>query len=134
MLAGSPMSAPKSRGRHLLLELHGCDAATLADVAAVESALLDAVRAVGATPVHTHLQRFQPQGVSGVIVIAESHLSVHTWPEAGYAAVDLYTCGTGDPLLAREVLAARFGAGDVQCLLVERGLPAPGPSLRLAAD
>jgi S-adenosylmethionine decarboxylase proenzyme len=128
-----PTLPTSSRGRHLLLELRDCDPAALSDVAGVETSLLEACRAVGVRVLSSHLHRFEPSGVSGVVIIAESHLAVHTWPESGYAAVDLYTCGPGDPYLVRDVLAARFGAQQVETLLVDRGLPAPEPSLRMAA-
>jgi S-adenosylmethionine decarboxylase proenzyme len=68
--------------------------------------------------------RYNPQGVSGVVVIAESHLSIHTWPEYGYAAVDFFTCGeTVDPYLAHEHIAKMLGAGKAQVEELRRGIP-----------
>ena len=93
-----------TRSRHLLLELHGCDAAALDDAALVKDLLERAVARVGATLLHTVVHQFTPQGVTGVAVLAESHLSIHTWPEAGYAACDFYTCGDCDPEPAGELL------------------------------
>jgi S-adenosylmethionine decarboxylase proenzyme len=69
---------------------------------------------------------FHPQGVSGVVVIEESHLSIHTWPEHGYASVDFFTCGQGQPLFAHEVLRKGLGAERAELMLVERGI-ADGP-------
>lgn len=97
-------------GHHWIVELTGCDPAALAEVPRVERAMLDAAAAAGATVLGRQFHGFQPHGVSGFVVIAESHLSVHTWPEHGYAAVDLFTCGASvraDAAIAH--LAAAFG-------------------------
>ena len=67
--------------------------------------------------------RYAPQGVSGVLLVAESHLSIHTWPEAGYAAVDIYTCGALDPRAGYDVLLAALGASDGRLQEIVRGLP-----------
>lgn len=82
-------------GTHILAELYGCPRARLDDEELIRAAMLEAARRCGATIVSDHFHRFSPQGVSGVVVIAESHLTIHTWPESGYAAVDLFTCGRG---------------------------------------
>lgn len=91
-------------GTHLLLDLAGVDPLLLDDVSAVGDLLARAATAGGATVVDRCLHRFEPQGVSGVVVLAESHVAVHTWPELGQAAVDVFTCGR--PELARAVAAA----------------------------
>ncbi len=109
-------------GRHLVVELYACDATRLDDVAAVEAALLEATRAVGATVVGHAFHRYAPQGVTGVVLISESHLSVHTWPESGYAAVDVFTCGGLDPRPAVAVLGRAFAAGEARVQEVVRGL------------
>jgi S-adenosylmethionine decarboxylase len=80
-------------GHHSLVDLHGCDEAALKDTAAIRLALLDAVRRAGGTIVTDTFHTFSPYGVSGVVVIAESHVTIHTWPEHGYAAVDVFSCG-----------------------------------------
>lgn len=80
-------------GQHLLVEYYNCNPEILDDVAGIEKHMNDAALACGATIVQSTFHRFQPWGVSGVVVIAESHLAIHTWPEYGYASVDLYTCG-----------------------------------------
>jgi len=80
-------------GNHLLVELYECDARKLNDLGKLELVLGKAVRISGATPLKTSFHQFAPQGVSGVIIIAESHFTIHTWPEYGYAALDIFTCG-----------------------------------------
>ena len=86
------MDAPLAR--HTLLELHGCDAAALNSPAGLKELLLEAVRRGRGTIVTDVFHTFSPHGVSGVVVIAESHVAIHTWPERGYAAVDIFSCGT----------------------------------------
>jgi S-adenosylmethionine decarboxylase proenzyme len=81
-------------GIHVLADLYECDPAVLDDAHLVRKAMLEGVRRAGATHITDFVHRFSPQGVSGVVVIAESHFSIHTWPEHGFAAVDVFTCGT----------------------------------------
>ncbi|MBN2232320.1 MAG: adenosylmethionine decarboxylase [Deltaproteobacteria bacterium] len=101
----------KALGRHILVEFFDCDSARLDHLAGVEVAMEDAARRAQATIVQSVFHMFQPHGVSGVVVIAESHLAIHTWPEYGYAAVDLFTCGeTVDPWIAFDVLRDAFGS------------------------
>lgn len=84
-------------GRHLILDFWGCDARVLGDVAILEEALVRAATAADAHVVKRVMHAFLPHGVTGMLLLAESHLSIHTWPEEGYAAIDFYTCGPGDP-------------------------------------
>jgi S-adenosylmethionine decarboxylase len=114
-------------GRHVLVELFGCEASLLDEMAVVRQALLGAVGAIGATVVGEAFHRFSPQGVSGVLLIAESHLSCHTWPEAGYVAVDIYTCGVVDPRGAVEHLRRAFRARSWLVEDIVRGLVAHAP-------
>jgi S-adenosylmethionine decarboxylase len=94
-------------GSHLILDLWG--ASDLDDEAKIERALKEAVTAAGATLLHIHLHKFSPNGgVSGVAVLAESHISVHTWPEKGFAAFDVFMCGEAQPLKTIAVLEAAF--------------------------
>ena len=122
-----------TRAQHLLVEYHGCNCAILNDVDAVRALLRRAAEAAGATVVAEVFHPYRPQGVTGVVVIEESHLSVHTWPECGYAAVDFYTCGDCVPERADEVLRAGFEAERAEVLLVHRGLESPDGSIAVAA-
>lgn len=125
MRASSGITGPHvdTLARHLLVEYRRCATDLLDDVAAMEALLREAAAAAGATVLAAQLHRFRPQGVSGVLLIAESHLSIHTWPEAAYAAVDFYTCGDCDPRRAHDVIAARLRPASVETMLVTRGAP-----------
>ncbi len=83
----------KSLGQHILVEFYGCDREKLNDLKFIGDAMTGAAEYAKATVVDDVFHKFNPHGVSGVVVIAESHLAIHTWPEFGYAAVDLFTCG-----------------------------------------
>jgi S-adenosylmethionine decarboxylase proenzyme len=111
----------KTEAIHLLVEMHGCDPQLLDDVDGLLEAMSAAVRAAGATEIGRMSHRFAPQGVSAVIMVAESHFSIHTWPEAGYAAVDFYTCGDCRPELAAESLANSLNAARFDVTTVHRG-------------
>ena len=114
----------KALGSQLLVEMYACDARILDDVDAIESAMREAALASGATIVHEKFHRFSPHGVSGVVVIAESHLAIHTWPEHRYAAVDLFTCGsTVDPNACVETLRECFRAARWSATSIVRGHP-----------
>jgi S-adenosylmethionine decarboxylase len=94
-------------GTHLIVDLWGAE--HLDDLAHVEATLRNAVTAAKATLLHIHLHHFTPnQGISGVAVLAESHISIHTWPENGYAALDVFMCGGAEPQATIEVLRAAF--------------------------
>ena len=118
---GGPLEL-EALGRHLLLEYFGCDPLILDDQAQIEKCMMDAAQAAHTTPLQSVFHRFSPQGVTGVIVIAESHLSIHTWPELGYASVDFYTCGQGQPQLAKDLLSKRLAATHWEYIDVQRGL------------
>ncbi|MEM1029319.1 MAG: adenosylmethionine decarboxylase [Myxococcota bacterium] len=113
-------------GRHCIVELYGCDPSRLDDLEGTRRALRRATGAVGATAVGEVFHRYAPQGVTGVVLIAESHLSVHTWPEARYAAVDIFTCGGLDPHPAVGVLARALEASRAVVTETERGRVAGG--------
>lgn len=119
MTASSP---PPYDGRHVLADFHGC-AARLDDADLVERALSDAVRAAGATILDLNLHHFgEGQGVTGVALLAESHMSIHTWPEHGYAALDLFLCGRRHDIdAAMGVLADAFRPTDISKRTIERG-------------
>ena len=110
-------------GRHLLLELKDCDKEVLDNLEYLRICLCETAEKIGATVLNNVFHQFCPQGVSGVVVIAESHLCVHTWPEYGYAAVDIFTCGTTiKPNDAIEILVEKLGARDYSAQEIERGI------------
>jgi S-adenosylmethionine decarboxylase len=110
-------------GRHLLVELHDCDREVLNDLDLIRDVMVKAAIDCGAVVLGNSFHRFSPQGVSGVVVIAESHLSIHTWPEYGYAAVDVFTCGTSvNPEKAAEVLIERLGSKNHSTMEIPRGV------------
>jgi len=80
-------------GKHCILELYDCDPSKLDDEAFLRSAITQAAERAGATLLNLITHQFEPQGVTGLALLAESHISIHTWPESGYAAVDVFTCG-----------------------------------------
>ena len=106
-------------GTHLIIEV--VDGDGLDDSDRIERAFRDCIDQCGATLLHIHLHRFQPQGVSGVAVLAESHISVHTWPERRYGAFDVFMCGDADPHRAVPVLKAAFAASEVRVTELLRG-------------
>jgi S-adenosylmethionine decarboxylase len=106
-------------GVHLIVDLHG--AKRLNDIDHIEATLRRCVEAARATLLHIHLHHFQPSGVSGVAVLAESHISIHTWPEAGYAALDIFMCGSAEPDNCVPVLREAFGAKRVEVNEILRG-------------
>lgn len=111
-------------GHHRLLEFCGCDPAILDDAPHLERLLAEACREAGATVLQSLLHRFSPQGVSGIVVISESHVAVHTWPEHAYAAIDLFTCG--DPGVATRIeehLHRSLQPGSSSDLTIDRGFP-----------
>ena len=110
-------------GRHLLIEYYECDELLLADKERVRGILLEAARRARATIVTDVFHEFSPHGVSGVVVIAESHLAIHTWPEYGYAAVDVFTCNERlDRGVIQEFLREEFRAQNVSSMEVQRGI------------
>ena len=101
------MSAHPPRGRHLLADLAGVAPERLTHAAALETLLRRAALAAGSTVLGGHFHPFGPGlGITGVLLLAESHLSIHTWPEHGFAAVDVFMCGSARPELAVDVIEA----------------------------
>ncbi|WP_425449910.1 adenosylmethionine decarboxylase [Virgifigura deserti] len=108
-------------GTHLLIDIWGAE--RLDDLQHVEATLTEAVRATGATLLNIDLHHFTPNnGVSGVAVLAESHMSIHTWPELGYAALDIFVCGGCNPDRAVPVLREAFKPTSIQLAEHKRGL------------
>ncbi|MFN3691020.1 MAG: adenosylmethionine decarboxylase [Fimbriimonadales bacterium] len=113
----------RTLGTHILVELHGCNGRTLERVAYVENALVQAAHESNAHIVSHFFHEFEPYGVSGVVVIEESHYTIHTWPEHRYAAVDLFFCSeTVDAERALEVLRRAFEPERVDVMLIRRGV------------
>ena len=110
-------------GKHLLLELKGCDKEVLNDVSFLRSTMLAAASECGATVLGESFHQFSPQGVSGVVIIAESHLFIHTWPEYDYAAADIFTCGNSvEPERAAQVLMEKLGSKNHSIIELQRGI------------
>jgi len=109
-------------GRHIIVEYYDCSPNLLNDVTFIESCMEGAAKDAGATILNSTFHHFSPYGVSGVVVIQESHLAIHTWPEYGFASVDLFTCGgTVDPWVAYKVLKEKFEAGHGSAMELSRG-------------
>ncbi|HOI81040.1 MAG: adenosylmethionine decarboxylase [Thermovirgaceae bacterium] len=109
-------------GRHILVEAYDCDPSALDDILGLERSMKEAAEAAGATVVESAFRKFEPHGVSGVLVISESHLTIHTWPEFGYAAIDLFTCGcNADPWKAFERLSSYLGSSRTTSIEILRG-------------
>ncbi len=110
-------------GRHVLAEFFECDPNTLNNLDKVEKYMMEAALECGATIVQKCFHMFSPHGVSGVVIISESHLAIHTWPELGYAAVDLFTCGPKcDPKVAYEFLKKKFNSKNANFTELKRGI------------
>ena len=112
----------RSLGHQIVAEFYACDKGLLNDVGFIRDHMLEAARKAGATIVTETFHHFSPHGVSGAVIIAESHLAIHTWPEYGYAAVDLFTCGDS---VSSEVgfqhLREALKAGHVSTMELHRG-------------
>jgi S-adenosylmethionine decarboxylase len=106
-------------GVHLIIDLHG--AQRLDDVEHIEATLRRCIEAARATLLHIHVHQFQPNGVSGVAVLAESHITIHTWPSLGYAALDVFMCGSADPDQCIPILREAFSAKHVGVNEILRG-------------
>jgi len=113
----------KSLGKHLIIEFFQCDSTILNDVKILESHLLAAVQLSGATIIHPFFHQFSPHGITGVVVVAESHFAVHTWPEYGYCALDIFTCGDSvDGHIALNYLKENLKAANTSVMEVKRGV------------
>jgi len=108
-------------GRHLLVDYWDCDTGLLNDAPALSTLLTQAAQEAGATVLSTHVQTFEHMGVTAIAILAESHISIHTWPEARYAAVDIYTCGDCDPIRAHEFLVAAIPSSRFEFVELARG-------------
>ena len=124
-LSSTTPSATDMVGKHCILELYDCDHAKLDDEAFLRDTITTAAKSAGATLLNLITHRFEPQGVTGLALLAESHISIHTWPENGYAAVDVFTCGDHTmPERACDVLRCALGAQRQQLKSFLRETPA----------
>jgi len=110
-------------GKHLIVEMYDCDVKVLDSIDLLRKALLEAAKSTKSTIIREFFHKFSPQGVTGVIVIAESHITIHTWPEYNYAAIDIFTCGEHtEPWAAVGVLKRALKPGRTVLMEIKRGL------------
>ena len=114
---------PAALGKHTFLDLYDCNKELLNDIKVLEDLMLEAARIANATIIKSHFHQFSPQGISGSVIIAESHFNIHSWPEHGYAAVDLFTCGdTIDESVATKLLMERLESKRHEVKTIQRGI------------
>lgn len=110
-------------GRHILAEIYGCDSAILNNKETIEKVMVESALKSGAEVREVAFHKFNPQGLSGVVIISESHLTIHTWPELNYAAVDIFTCGDKiNPWDALNYLTNYLKASNMTATEVKRGI------------
>lgn len=110
-------------GNHLLVELYNCDPDLIDDLDYVHSILKESAEISGATIIKEVFHKFSPQGVTGVIVISESHFAIHTWPEYGYCSIDIFTCGEKiDSAKALKNMRDKFRSDNISVSEIKRGL------------
>ena len=110
-------------GIHLILDLKECNRDLLNDLPYIRATMIEVAEAAGATIIGESFHQFKPVGVTGVLAIAESHLTIHTWPAYGYAAADVFTCGEGfSPRKVAQLLIDKFQAKDPSITELQRGL------------
>jgi S-adenosylmethionine decarboxylase len=109
-------------GRHVISELSGCDFEKLNDLNFIEQTFVEAALKSGAEIREVAFHKFAPQGVSGVVIISESHLTIHSFPEHGYASIDVYTCGDLNPNVAADYIADALNAQTRENIEIPRGM------------
>ena len=114
----------KTLGRHILVEYYNCEPEVLKDPEYIENEMRQAALEAGATIVTSDFHHFNPWGVSGAVIVAESHLTIHTWPEYGFASADFFTCGDIDPWKSFEYLEKSLKAEFSESVEIPRGLTA----------
>ncbi|MCA0171618.1 S-adenosylmethionine decarboxylase proenzyme [Bacillus hwajinpoensis] len=117
-------------GRHVIAELWGCDTEKLNNMKFIEETFVEAALKSGAEVREVAFHKFAPQGVSGVVIISESHLTIHSFPEHGYASIDVYTCGDLDPNVAANYIADALGADTRENIELPRGMGPVKPKVR----
>lgn len=114
---------PKEKlGMHLVAEIYFSDPSVLNDEEKIRESLIDASIAGNMTVINASSHKFSPHGVTALILLAESHISIHTWPEYGYAAIDIFACGKGEPEKSLERLKELLPIKDFKILKINRGL------------
>jgi len=109
-------------GKQVIIELYGCKQALLNDLKFIEDTMLKTAKKAKATIIKQFFHQFSPYGISGTVVIAESHINIHTWPEHQYAAIDIFTCSDDmDDQAAYDFLRLTFQACDSDTRTIERG-------------
>ena len=108
-------------GEHIIIELYGCPASLLANRQEIEKLMKASAKSMGANIVESTFHHFAPLGISGVVLIKESHLTIHTWPEHAYAAVDIFTCGTIDLKAGVHFLKEQLMAKKTEVQSLKRG-------------
>lgn len=119
-----------THSKHLLIELFDCLPSALDDPKQVQASLESAAEAAQVNIVQSFFHQFSPQGVTGVVIIEESHLSIHTWPEYGYASIDFYTCGEAEPEAAIAVVCNSFAAKRIEAMMINRGQSLTGQAMQ----
>lgn len=110
-------------GRHTIVEIWGINHNLLRDHEMLKQLFIESCIEAGATVLHSHFHKFgEDGGITGVVVLAESHASVHTWPEYGYAAVDVFMCGNCDPRIAVENIRKKLNGEVIDCITLQRGI------------
>ena len=118
-------------GTHVMLELKGCNPQLLDNLPYIKSVMLSAANGVGAHILSESFHQFYPQGVTGIVAIAESHLCIHTWPEYGYAAADIFTCGTSiKPQEAAQYIIDQLESQEPSIMELKRGISPLGVPAR----
>lgn len=119
----NPFCNTQALGKHVIAELYDCDRDIINDHDLVQEIMLTAAEKSGATVVKPVFHKFNPHGVSGVVVISESHFTIHTWPEYGYCALDIFTCGDlVDNAKAFKYMKEAFRAGSISVVEMRRGV------------
>lgn len=123
------VAAHRPAGIHLLADFHGVDAGLLLSCDAIDALLRAGALAAGAAILHGHFHSFGPQqGVTGVLLLAESHISIHTWPEYGFAAADIFMCGDARPQLALDIIERALNPSSRSIQIISRGATATTPA------
>lgn len=127
LLRARPKAIDSTEGTHVIVELWGCDPRVLVDEELCLGVLRDCAKVAGATIVHEHSHRFGEGGVSAILILQESHVSVHCWDVQGFVSADMYTCGDCEPERAIPVMKAGFKAKRVVTKVIARGIRGSSP-------